>query len=305
MWIKNLVVSVDGSHKGKACLICDHLLEWNDIGYLTKVRLKALQNNLSEEAIRSRFVMESWVLERSVCKALKQYYSYNGKWQETWMAAIFLSPRGVFDELKGFYCCQTCCQIIGSSTQPYQVKLPKYAIANGGIIGKAPHVVLTTLNNVELSLVSMAQTDKHVFTFYGSAHKSMHGWHNLYKNDVEHTIVRVLQQVKCFGGGNTVACILQGPFTPYQQSKVREQVMIHLQKILKAMHWLKRNNRLYKELHILTIEELPEPIIIDDSELVESENTFIELCFDEYTVIFLGTEDINATNGGHMSQEVF
>jgi hypothetical protein len=120
---------------------------------------------------------------------------------------------------------------------------------------------------------------------------------------VEH-IAGVLQQVKDFGGGNTVACILQGPFTPYQRSKVREQVMIRPQKILTAMRWLKRNNQLYKELHIPTVEELPEPIIIDDSELVESENTFIESCF-EYTVVFPGTEDINAMNGGHMSQEVF
>jgi hypothetical protein len=61
---------------------------------------------------------------------------------------------------------------------------------------------------------------------------------------------------------------------------------------------------LYKELHIPTVEEPLEPIIIDDCELVESENTFIESCF-ENTVIFPGTEDINATNGGYMSQEVF
>ena len=80
--------------------------------------------------------------------------------------------------------------------------------------------------------------------------------------------------------------------------------MIRPQKVLEAMRWLKRNNRLYTELHIPTFAELPEPIIIDDSELVESENTFIESHFG-YTVVFPDTEEINATNGGHMSQEVF
>jgi hypothetical protein len=37
---------------------------------------------------------------------------------------------------------------------------------------------------------------------------------------------------------------------------------------------------------------------------VESENSAIESRF-EYTVIFPGTEEINPTNGGHMSQEAF
>lgn len=55
-----------GSHRMKACLICDHLLEWNENGYLTKVRLKVLQNNLSDTVMRSRFVTERWVLQHSV-----------------------------------------------------------------------------------------------------------------------------------------------------------------------------------------------------------------------------------------------
>jgi hypothetical protein len=70
------------------------------------------------------------------------------------------------------------------------------------------------------------------------------------------------------------------------------------------MSWLKRHNHLYKEVHIPSIDELPKPIIIDESELVESENTVIESRF-EYTVVFPGTEDINSTNGGNISQEVF
>ena len=131
----------------------------------------------------------------------------------------------------------------------------------------------------------------------------MRGWHNLYENDVEH-IAGALQQIETFGGGNTIACILQGPFTAYQQTKVREQVMIRPQKILKAMEWLKQNNHLYSNLHIPTLEELPKPIIIDDSNLVESENTQIESRF-EYTVVFPATEEIDTTNGGNMTQDAF
>jgi hypothetical protein len=279
--LKNLVITDSGNHASKACLICDHLLEWNDDGYLSKARLKSLQEKFSGQAIRKQMSGEKFVYTD-----LKGYYSYKGKGHETWMATMFLSPRGVFDESKGFNCCNTCCKILGSSTKPYRIKLPKYAIVNGVLIGDAPSE-LTSLNNVELALVSMARIDKHVFTFYGGAHKSMRGWHNLYENDVEH-IAGALQQVETFGGGNIVACILQGPFTQYQRTKVQEQVMIRPYLILEAMSWLKRHNHLYKEVHIPSVDELPKPIIIDESELVESENTVIESRF-EYTVVFPGT----------------
>ena len=53
--------------------------------------------------------------------------------------------------------------------------------------------------------------------------------------------------------------------------------MIRPEYVLMAMRWLtKRNNRLYKDMHIPTVDELLTPIIIDDSEQVESENSAIE-----------------------------
>ena len=220
--LRNLISSsTDGCmYSSKACLICDHLLEWNDDGCLPKTRLKALQTLFSGQALRDRLRREGVILSDPVHKQLKRYYCYKGKGgHESWMSTMFLSPHGVFDASRnGFICCGSCCKILGSSTKPYRVKLPKYAIANGAIIGNAP-TELTSLNDVELALVSRARIDKHVFTFYGGAHKSMRGWHNLYENDVEH-IAGALQQIKTFGCGNTIACILQGPFTAYQQTKV-------------------------------------------------------------------------------------
>ena len=131
----------------------------------------------------------------------------------------------------------------------------------------------------------------------------MRGWHNLYKNDFEHT-AGALQQIESLRGESTVGCILHGPFTEYQHSKVREQATLHPQQILKAMKWLKKNNHLYKDLHIPSTEDLPEPIIINDSKLMESENMQIESWF-EYTVVFPSTDDIDSTNGGNMTQEAF
>ena len=291
--LKNLVTTEGSDHASKACLICDCLLEWNDDGFLTKARLKSLKERLSGEGVEFE----------SLHPDLKHYYSYKGKGHETWMDGMFLSPRGVFDECKGFNCCKECCKVMGSATiKPSRMILPMYAIANGSLIGDAP-LELTQLNDVELALVSLARVDKHVFTFYGGAHKSMRGWHNLYENDVEN-IAGALQQLEAFGAGKTVACILQGPFTKYQLSKVKERTMIRPPFVLRALRWLKRNNLVYREIRIPRVDELPTPIIIDDSEQVESANTAIESRF-EYTVVFPGTEEINSTNGGHISQEAF
>jgi hypothetical protein len=93
---------------------------------------------------------------------LKDYYSYKGKGHKTWMDGMFLLPRGVFDECKGFNCCKECCKVsMGSNTtKPNRMKLPMYAIAtNGSLIGDAP-LELTRLNDVELALVSLARVDK-------------------------------------------------------------------------------------------------------------------------------------------------
>ena len=131
----------------------------------------------------------------------------------------------------------------------------------------------------------------------------MGSWHNLYENNFEH-ITGALQQIEMLGGGNTVGCILHRLFTKYPHSKVKEQVMICPQEILKAMKWLKQYNHLYRHLHIPRVEELPEPIIINNSKLVESENSQIESFF-ECMVVFPVTDEIDSTNGGNMTQEAF
>jgi hypothetical protein len=48
------------------------------------------------------------------------------------------------------------------------------------------------------------------------------------------------------------------------------------------MYWLNRNIRLYRDLHIPTVDALPTRIIIDDSHQVESENTAIEFALNSH-----------------------
>jgi hypothetical protein len=186
--------------------------------------------------------------------------------------------------------------------KPYRVVRPRFAIANGAVFGEAP-IELTELNDVELALVSKARTNKHVFAFYGGAHKCMRGWHTLYENDVE-GIAHTLHQVPHYSGDGLILCILIRPFTPLQKRFMKHNMMVRPYKVLNALTWLKQNNVLYHDITIPQANDLPPPIIIDKSDIIASEDTNIEGRM-EYTVIFMETDNILPMNGGCLSQDAF
>ena len=202
--LKRLTYKSETKHTCKACLVCDRLLEWNDDGIIPRSRLKSL---------RERFVGVS-PLFGTINPALKHHYTYAGPKWKTWMNVMYLSPRGYYNaDLHGFQCCKCCVQALATKALPYRVKLPRFAMANGAVFGEAPSA-LTDLNDAELALVSKARTNKHVFAFYGGAHKSMRGWHNLYENDVD-GIAQTLNQVSHFGGGQCdLVCFAGSIYAP-------------------------------------------------------------------------------------------
>ena len=288
--------SADGSlFSSRACLICDNLLNHNENDLIEIKHLKALEHRLRGEK----------PIFKDLNEDLKEHYTYNGDGSEEWMKQLFLSPRACYvAEKKGFSCCATCAKSVNSKTQPKRVILPQYSIANGSLKG-VPPFLLERLSDTELALMSLARLDKHVFTYYGGAHKSLRGWHTLYENDVDE-IATALRQIQTgrFGEGKVVACVLQGPFTDAQKKAAQERTIIRPHFVIEGLEWLKRNNILYKHLKIPTIAELPKALIIDDTTPVESVNTGVETKF-EYTVVFPSTENIRTTNGGFTSQAEF
>jgi hypothetical protein len=215
-------------HISKACLICNELLEWNDTGVIRTTRLKSLQ---------SRFQGEDPVFLSRNGGIMKSYYTYRGDGCESqWMHKMYLSPRGVYrEDEEGFQCCKQCVKILDTKVKPNRTTLPRFAIANGAVFGEAPPE-LTELNDAELALVSLARTNKHVFAFYGGAHKSIRRWHNLYENDDVEGITRTLNEVSEYTGGkNVILCILLGPFTPLQKQFMKNKMLVTPDKVIWAL----------------------------------------------------------------------
>ena len=90
--LKNLISSTDGCHRIKACLICDHLLEWNNDGHLPKIQLKVLAGLFSKAKLCKHLSAGGLILDDSVYKKLKKCYSYKGNEHKKWMLPMFLSP---------------------------------------------------------------------------------------------------------------------------------------------------------------------------------------------------------------------
>jgi hypothetical protein len=67
---------------------------------------------------------------------------------------------------------------------------------------------------------------------------------------------------------------------------------------------VKSNNHLYQSIQIPHKDDFEKPLLIDDSENVESADTNIESRM-EYTVVFPGTDSSSPTNGGCMNQQAF
>jgi len=290
-----------GMYTCQACVTCDRLLHWYDD---QSVSCKSLKSR------RSHFLVNG---EDELHDDLQSYYTYAGKGAESWMENMLLSPRAVWlrdidlaglgNAKPGFRCCTECANSFESSTHERgRFDLPEYSIANGYCIGEAPEL-LQCLYPAELSLVAMARIDKHVFTFYGGCHKSLKGWHNMYEADIEH-VAGSLLQLKEFGIGSHVACLLMGPFTSKQRKKAKDQCTIRPKKVLAAMKWLIENNPLYKDCRLPTEAKLPKPLIIDHSETVPGSNSAEEGKF-EYQVVFPELDDVRETNGGYVNQDEF
>ena len=79
-------------------------------------------------------------------------------------------------------------------------------------------------------------------------------------------------------------------------------MMVRPDFVIRALQWLKHNNHLYRDITIPNEGDLPTPLIIDDTNHADPEDTNIESRM-EYTVVFPDTDRITSLNGGCMTKD--
>jgi hypothetical protein len=111
--LKHLTYDEGEKHLSKACMMCDRLLEWNDVALISSSRLEAVSSRFWGET-PFFLTINQWVLEK-----LKSQYTYKGPGQQPWMDAMYLSPRGYYQDGKvGFQCCKICTATLNTKERP-------------------------------------------------------------------------------------------------------------------------------------------------------------------------------------------
>jgi hypothetical protein len=177
---KNLTYTKDGRHFSKVCCICDRLIRYGKEDAVKLSDLQTLRESFSKSNIGNHVPAS--------CKDHYTVQCYDTNLRKyKFLKGMILSRRSYAIKVTrndALGCCAEC-SVAVKAMKKSSTKLPRYAICNGLVMGKAP-ACITELNEVELALISIARINKHIFSFTAGTHKSIKGWHSMYYNDLEH-----------------------------------------------------------------------------------------------------------------------
>ena len=98
---------------------------------------------------------------------------------------------------------------------------------------------ITDLNKLELSILTLLPTQKHVFSIMGGAHKARKQLHTMFENDVQYSnrVINSIASDILFDSLKTdkIAVVFCGPFTKTQKAIAMERTKVHVQKLRKAL----------------------------------------------------------------------
>ena len=263
------------------CSVCNELIpELEDLVWLSTDKLKKNANCLRWEHARKHPLS-------SVPKSLQEQYVFEDiddalpPGTTSWMKSIALSPRGVAGRKTphskiGVSCCSSCNNSVTNNKTPYN------SIVNGNYVGCAPKE-LTDLTPVELALLSPVKGYGYCFSYGGGKQMQLKGTMTFMRVE-EKKIARSAAQVeeltsvaKPIGVSECVVVLLNGKMTLSQKERARNTIRV--EKLMTAVEWLIENNVNWRSTDLETYRnEFKEksPVIIDKSEIVESENENIE-----------------------------
>lgn len=346
--LTNCVVVNEGGHQefvhhAKVCCICDRLISHSSEDW---INIKTFENEVVEKVFHKHLVsemFEHYELPVYTLRYLKQHYTQKFFADNIKLNNMILSPRSYGRQVKTrkeLGCCKQCKGEINNMKRKDRqaTNPPKFAIVNGLMLGDPPKV-LTDLNEVEVALISLARTEKHIFSYHGGHHKSIRGWHTLYANSVSYSN-RVLnyfeeqqnaidevednnfvdiidhealddetesesvdtESSQPISGVQHIAVILSGPFTPYQYAMTRKKTDVDVRNVKKALIWLKKHNILYRDVNV--DKDIITPQVIDCHNIVATSGSNIETVF-EVTALFPDSNTPSEINGGFQTSNEF
>ena len=175
------------------------------------------------------------------------------------LQGILLSPRAQ-KQNDSYMCCITCKNALISSR--VNSKPPRFAIANGWMIGYIPKSVVSSISEILSSMIAPIRPFAYVFSYSGGAHKTMKGNYTFFKSNINH-VGGVLQNYLSIGANPNVYVVLCGKFTPKQRKILQEKVCVDLQDFNTLLKWMIDHGH-PSFSNVQPLNECPRPILIQE-----------------------------------------
>ena len=325
----------NGAYKSKVCCLCDTLICYKNDCW---INIEDFRNENVRRAFETVQSKNPYNLSSDTRRALKKQYKQKVHTKEKFLNDYYLSPNsygGIIDDYKNtttkrktasnnkkkkvtkntvietkvLGSCTKCKIAIERLIKKRSKKIgqvPYNCIANGLYIGYPPKEI-TDLNEVELSILTLLPTQKHVFSIMGGAHKAIKGWHTMFENDVQYGN-RVINSINSDILADSlttdkIAVVFCGPFTKTQKAIAMEKTKVDIHKLKRALCWLKKNNSHYK--HIDENVVYIEPKYVDCSTEIDKKDTNVEQVFEMAAVFPDDSCQTTSINGGYNNTEDF
>jgi hypothetical protein len=299
---RNMLTTVIGNRNfAKVCCVCDKFVMY---GEECTVCLHVLESQKVKRMLRKdrNWLKTHYKLSEDAIDEIFSHYIVKCSDKEAWLREMYLSPKSYFkgvigNKNYGLGACRVCktALMYGRTKNEVEDKPPKYAIANGLMIGGTPNVLMK-LNDVANDVLTVSKMVN--WCAENSDGNENETNEMLDREEAESDTTETIseegkseeEKVKMSKFAK-ICVILCGPFTATQRVIARKKTEVNWAKVQLALQWLTCNNHLYASLKI-DKTDLQEPTFIEKFETAESEDNNIETIF-EFRVYFPDGSDMN------------
>jgi len=313
-----------GVFRANICIVCDcHIIGTEKICYLTKDELLKNDHRIGLQSYNDFYTKASngGYSELLPESELVKQYTVEG------MEGLLLSRRSrhtIENNTDIYEACQSCHDSI---TKSYKNKSPpKFAIANGFVIGQIPGVIeivdkdgtkrkvviefldkdgikRNKITDIVRAMVAPSRAYGYTFAYFAGAQQSIQGHFSFFEVD-QSLVGATLRQIEASGANPHVHIVLAGRFTPSQKTIVRKKTEVDTKLVTDLLTWFIQNgHKGFKEFK--PPEECQPPKIVEEDGVDNEVDSKVESQFDGGTYYFSSAYAPSSDTGVHGTQLKF
>jgi hypothetical protein len=296
-----------GAFQALVCIVCDHhIIGTEKICHLTKEQLLKNEHRLGVESYNEFYMKNGY---KELHPELVKQYEVDG------MTGLLLSQRSRC-ETGGYVACQSCHGSI--TTHSSNKSPPKYAIANGFVIGYIPKVLVlrnkdgttreVTLEDGDITdilraMLAPTRAYGYTFSYFAGAQQSIQGHYMFYEVDQTY-MGSVINNIQSTGANPHIHIVLGGRYTPTQKKIIENKTEVDTTLYTDLMTWFIQESGHPGFESVTVPEECPKPTLVREE--TEKQNNVddevdakIEEQFDGGTYYFSSANAPSSDTGVH------